>query len=801
MSEERLAGMEAKMDQLTNLVNVTLEAVNTVMANIPTPERGRPPPYRGRGRGRGILGAGRGQPHHHNEEELNSDSEESMMEEGNYLARDKDVKVEIPDFHGSLNPEDLLDWLRSVERVFEFKNYDDRKAFKVAILKLKGYASLWYENMKHQRIRDGKEPVRSWLKLRKKLKEKFIAKDYTQDIFIKLTQLKQEQLTVEAYLRSFEQLTLQCEVTEKPEQKIARFIEGLDPKIAGKLRMQQVWSFDEAINLALRIEKLGKVKPATPKFPTRTTFKPYTGVKMTEVPKPATQPTVDKGKAPMYPRTNPPLSRDKIKCFQCQGFGHFKKDCPSNRALTAMEIEEWEREGLVEYEEEETLVPTGMETERETDQGQVVAHPDTGHNLVLWRVMHSQPAPLEADQRSMIFRSRCTVQGRVCNLIIDGGSCTNVASTIMVSKLSLPTQEHPNPYKLRWLSKGSEVKVDKQCIVPFSIGKVYKDEVLCDVVPMDARHLLLGRPWEFDRIPLTRGRKIYDQGARQEQPVLFLLSRETNTEWNKDVPAEVQPLVKKYKEVFPAELPSGLPPLRGIEHHIDLVPGSVLPNRPAYRCDPTTTKELQHQIEELMTKGFVRESLSPCAVPALLVPKKDGSWRMCTDSRAINNITVKYRFPIPRLDDMLDELSGAQIFSKIDLRQGYHQYTLMTYSFTISPSEHVLHLEVIFKILREQKLYGKLEKCTFMVNEVAFLGYIISGRGISVDQEKIQAMQTWPVPQTITEVRGFHGLASFYRRFIKNFSSIVAPITECMRKGDFQWIEIAQQSPLRGSKN
>ncbi|XP_074313537.1 uncharacterized protein LOC141648716 [Silene latifolia] len=740
MSEERLAGMEAKMDQLTNLVNVTLEAVNTVMANIPTPERGRPPPYRGRGRGRGILGAGRGQPHHQNEEELNSDSEESMMEEGNYLARDKDVKVEIPDFHGSLNPEDLLDWLRSIERVFEFKNYDDRKAFKVAILKLKGYASLWYENMKHQRIRDGKEPVRSWLKLKKKLKEKFIAKDYTRDIFIKSTQLRQERLIVEAYLRSFEQLTLQCEVTEKPEQKIARFIEGLDPKIAGKVRMQQVWSFDEAVNLALRIEKLGK------------------------------------------------------------GFGHFKKDCPSNRALTAMEIEEWEREGLVEYEEEETLVPTGMETERETDQGQVVAHPDTGHNLVLWRVMHSQPAPLEADQRSMIFRSRCTVQGRVCNLIIDGGSCTNVASTIMVSKLSLPTQEHPNPYKLRWLSKGSEVRVDKQCIVPFSIGKVYKDEVLCDVVPMDACHLLLGRPWEFDRntthqgkenvyvfkhngkrvtlTPLPPNQRGYGspnmpeevngvlflseaamiKELRQEQPVLFLLSRETNTEWNKDVPAEVQPLIKKYKEVFPAELPSGLPPLRGIEHHIDLVPGSVLPNRPAYRCDPTTTKELQHQIEELMTKGFVRESLSPCAVPALLVPKKDGSWRMCTDSRAINNITSQ------------------------------------------SQSEHVLHLEVIFKILREQKLYGKLEKCTFMVNEVAFLGYIISGRGISVDQEKIQAMQTWPVPQTITEVRGFHGLASFYRRFIKNFSSIVAPITECMRKGTSNGLKLLS-SPLRRSKS
>ncbi|XP_074302904.1 uncharacterized protein LOC141637238 [Silene latifolia] len=600
MSEERLAGMEAKMDQLTNLVNVTLEAVNTVMANIPTPERRKPPPYRRRGRGRGILGAGTGQPHHQDEEELNSESEESMMEEGNFLARDKDVK------------------------------------------------------------------------------------------------LRQEQLSVEAYLRNFEQLTLQCEVTQKPEQKITRFVEGLDPKIASRVRMQQVWSFDEAVNLALRIEKLGKVKPVTPKFPIRPTFKPYTGVKITETPKPATQPTADKGKAPMYPKTNPPLSRDKIKCFQCQGFGHFEKECPSNRALTAMEIEEWEREGLVEYEEEETLAPSEMEVEKETDQGQVVAHPDTGHNLALWRVMHSQPAPLEADQRFMIFKSRCTVQGRVCNLIIDGGSCTNVASTIMVCKLSLPTQQHPSPYKLRWLNKGTEVRVDKQCIVPFSIGKVYKEEVLCDVVPMAGKENVYAFKHNGKKVTLTplppnqrgygspnmheevNGVLFLSKAAmvrelKQEQLVLFLLSREINTEEEPDVPAEVQPLIHKYKEVFPTELPSGLPPLRGIEHHIDLVPGSVLPNRPAYRCDHTATKELQHQIEELMTKGFVKESSSPYVVPALLAPKKDGTWRMCTNSRAINNITVKYRFPIPSLGDMLDELSGAQIFSKIDLKQGYHQ--------------------------------------------------------------------------------------------------------------------------------
>ncbi|RVW46460.1 Transposon Ty3-I Gag-Pol polyprotein [Vitis vinifera] len=117
--------------------------------------------------------------------------------------------------------------------------------------------------------------------------------------------------------------------------------------------------------------------------------------------------------------------------------------------------------------------------------------------------------------------------------------------------------------------------------------------------------------------------------------------------------------VKEYEDVFPNDVPSGLPPIRGIEHQIDFVSSATIPNRPAYRSNPEETKELQRQVEELLTKGHVRESLSPCVVPVLLVPKKDGTWRMCVDCRAINNITVKYRHPIPRLDDMLDELHGS----------------------------------------------------------------------------------------------------------------------------------------------
>jgi hypothetical protein len=139
------------------------------------------------------------------------------------------------------------------------------------------------------------------------------------------------------------------------------------------------------------------------------------------------------------------------------------------------------------------------------------------------------------------------------------------------------------------------------------------------------------------------------------------------------LPPIVANSLQEYADVFLCEVPAGLLPLRGIEHLIDLILGASLPNRAPYRTNPKETKEIQRQVQELLEKGYVRESLSPCAIPVILVPKKDGSWYLCVDCRAINNITIRYHHPIPHLHDMLDELSGAVVFSKVDLRSGYRQ--------------------------------------------------------------------------------------------------------------------------------
>lgn len=799
--------------------------------------------------------------------------------------------TELPEFNGSADPEVYLEWERKIDRMFDFKDLDDEKRCKYAILKLSKSASLWYEGLKARRIRDRKEKISSWESLKRKLRKRYVPSNHRLNLYKKISDLVQGKMSVTEYIDEFENLCLMGELEENEEQRMSRFLRGLNKNIAFAVELCNYSDFNTLSTLCLKIENQNKSRYNAG----GSSGWSKGGVSGSAAAAPSTKPNVTQPKqVEPTPKQSSAASKETslstVRCFKCQGFGHYARACPNKRVVTLREAVSM-RDELIKEEEESggNVDMDGLEIVEDVDDEIEEYGPPIYDTLVL-RTLQAKTAPLDGDQRNQIFYTKCQVKDKWCSVIVDGGSCTNAASTEMVSKLGLLTTKHPKPYALHWLDNGSSIKVTRQTSVGLTMGS-YVDEILCDVVPMDASHILLGRPWQFDRDVTHRGRSNeYELNYKGKKMVLkpmassevrsmttqrgkkpsltmfatenevknaidngelvYLLIAKNTKQDDIETPLkqQLEAVLGEYEDVFPIELPIGLPPIRGIEHQIDLIPGAPLPNKAAYRCNPEETKELQRQIEELISMGYVRESMSPCAVPTLLVPKKDGSWRMCIDSRAVNNITIKYRFPIPRLDDMLDELHGSVIFSKIDLRSGYHQirmregdewktafktkhglyeWLVMPFGLTNAPStfmrlmnevlkpflgkfvvvylddilvysrsseEHFTHLKQIFETLRAQKLYGKKEKCDFLVESVVFLGYVVSKDGVSVDPTKVDAIKTWPSPTTVSEVRSFHGLASFYRRFIQNFSTITSPITECLKKGAFVWNEQAQKA-------
>uniref|UniRef100_A0A2N9HHC6 Reverse transcriptase domain-containing protein n=1 Tax=Fagus sylvatica TaxID=28930 RepID=A0A2N9HHC6_FAGSY len=245
------------------------------------------------------------------------------------------------------------------------------------------------------------------------------------------------------------------------------------------------------------------------------------------------------------------------------------------------------------------------------------------------------------------------------------------------------------------------------------VNNKYLDEVLCDVVPMHADHILLGRPWQYDRRVTHDGFKNMYSFVKGGKTIK--LAPLTPSQVYED---QLKLKIEEFEDVFPEEMPN-----------------EILSN-------PEETKELQRQVEDLMSKGYVRESMSPCAVPVLLVPKKDGTWRMCVDCRAINNITVKYRHPIPRLDDMFDELHGSCIFSKIDLKSGYHQIRMKEGD----------EWKTAFKT--KYGLYEWLVMPFGLTNAPStFMRLMNHVLRIEVDEEKVKAIKEWPTPKSIAKDR------------------------------------------------
>ncbi|XP_026456193.1 uncharacterized protein LOC113357124 [Papaver somniferum] len=548
----------------------------------------------------------------------------------------------------------------------------------VLTMRFHGRAAAWWTQLKTTRARLGKPKIMSWDKLTSKLKKTFLPYNYDQLMFQRLHTIRQGTRSVADYSTEFFLLLNRVDIQDSERQLVAWFTAGLRQQIQHTINLFHPLTMSEAHQKALTIEAQ-----------TKSSFSSWYTVRSS---RPNHTPTATddavsvKADTPIVPALDNRQTRpNSLRCFSCGDIGHRQSNCPTrNRRCLLLDTAGNDVEVIYD---EEAAEPQD-EVEVLTD--------DSGPALMLRRVCLAPRGTDINPQRHNLFHSKCTIGSKVHKFIIDSGSSENVIAEEVLNKLQLSTELHPNRYKLAWLDRKTDVLITRRALISFSVGDSYKDQIHCDVALMDACHLLLGSPWLFDlrvqhdgyrntysfrynnrnftlqpSLPekqhtpsapvLLLQQKAFEQTLREEGCVLILINSVVR-EPLPSPPEHFQRLLEEFQDVFPNELPPGLPPLRDIQYHIDLISDVVLPNRAHCRMSPSEHEELRRQVEDFVLKGYLRESLSPCAVPALLIPKNYGSWRMCADSRAINKITVHYRFPIPRLDDLLDQIGAATDF-------------------------------------------------------------------------------------------------------------------------------------------
>nr|GEX89364.1 putative reverse transcriptase domain-containing protein [Tanacetum cinerariifolium] len=495
-----------------------------------------------------------------------------------------------------------------LEEVFEFKEVPKKKRVSLIATKLRGRASAWWQQLKLTRERVGKLRVTDWVKMKKLLRENFIPHNYQRLMYQRLLNLKQGTKYVEDITTKFFQLITRNDIQDIKDQLVSRYIGGLRVQIMKSVNLFDPVTLSDAHQCALAFEKQNR-QFGSSSSPAITGGASGLGN--------ATSRFVPNQTKVVSGNTGPVskgVGGSNLKCFNCGEPGHRQSECKmAGKKTLFIDLEEDDEEAGREY----NKTPV-YDTEPEYKEEYVSE--DVGVSLVVRRSCLTPKADGDNWLRHNIFQSTCTILGKVFTFVCDSGSCDNLIAAGAVQKLELKTEDHPKPYKLQWLRKGGEMTVCKRVHVTFSVGKTYKDNVWCDV---------------------------FEEELEVGDDVFVLIGKEVAED--SEIPKTMIPLLKEFSDVFPDELPDGLPPL------------------------PT-------------------------------------------------------------------------------------------------------------------------KKCVFMTPKVLFLGYVVSGDGIQVDESNVAAIQKWPTPTTITEVWSFHGLASFYRRFIPNSSAIMAPLTDCMKGKSFVWTEEAEMA-------
>jgi ribonuclease HI len=732
----------------------------------------------------------------------------------------------------------------------EVVHADDRDKVLLAVQQLRGPALAWWQS-----YREMNEDANTmlWDRFVKVFKEHHIPRSVMKLKLEEFMSLQQGNLSVTEYLHKFTELSRYAsEVLKTDEQKQDAFLRGLDPEIRTLLGVSIYPDFNTLVNKAITTAKHKKeeMKDKKRKFESKKVFHQekaqktqhpaYSGPKSHSVVsykvptasfrQPSqSAPAKTQGINHTQSAGGSQLTNPKA-CFNCRETGHFIANCPyKNKPAPSV------FSNSVNGPKQASGASRGAPAKSQQSFGKA-------------KVNHVYAE--EAEDAPGVILGEFLVQSVLATVLFDSGASHSFISSSFVEANNVDTVALKRP--LITQSPGGHIPCHLGVIgIPINLSGVV---FLANLVVLNSQGIdvILGMDW------LTKHRGSIACAERtvtvtnhhgetvtchvkvsRPGPMLHNLKAET--------PKEV-PVVAEYMDMFPEELP-GMPPEREVEFAIDLVPGTAPIAKRPYRMAAPELAELKKQLDELLQKGYIRPSSSPWGAPVLFVKKKDGSMRLCVDYRALNEVTIKNKYPLPRIDDLFDQLKGAKFFSKIDLRSGYYQlrirpedvpktafvtrygqyeFTVMPFGLTNAPAyfmnlmnkvfmeeldqfvvvfiddilvysrsaeEHEQHLRVVLGKLRSHQLYAKFSKCEFWLQKVSFLGHVLTAEGVAVDPEKVTAVSEWKQPTSVSEIRSFLGLAGYYRRFIEGFSKIARPMTELLKKDKkFVWTEACERS-------
>ncbi|KAL0546449.1 hypothetical protein IC582_016357 [Cucumis melo] len=743
-------------------------------------------------------------------------------------------------------------WLSSLETIFRYMKCPEDQKVQCAVFMLTDRGTAWWETT--ERMLGGDVSQITWQQFKESFYAKFFSASLRDAKRQEFLNLEQGDMTVEQYDAEFDMLSrFAPEMIATEAARADKFVRGLRLDIQGLVRAFRPATHADALRLAVDLslqERANSSKTAgrgstsgqkrkaeqQPVPVPQRNFRPGGEFRSFQQ-KPFEAGEAARGKPLCTTCGKHHLGRCLFgtrTCFKCRQEGHTADRCP--------------------------LRVTGIA------QNQGAGAPHQGRVFATNRT--------EAEKAGTVVTGTLPVLGHYALVLFDSGSSHSFISSAFVSHARLGVE--PLRHVLSVSTPSGECMLSKEkvkaCQIEIAGHVIEVTLIVLDMLDFD---VILGMDWlaanhasidcsrkEVTFNPHSMASFKFKGGGSKSLPQVIsairaskLLSQGT---WailasvvdtrEADVSLSSEPVVRDYPDVFLEELP-GLPPHREVEFAIELEPGTVPISRAPYRMAPAELKELKVQLQELLDKGFIRPSVSPWGAPVLFVKKKDGSMRLCIDYRELNKVTVKNRYPLPRIDDLFDQLQGATVFSKIDLRSGYHQlrikdedvpktafrsryghyeFIVMSFGLTNAPAvfmdlmnrvfrefldtfvivfiddiliyskteaEHEEHLRMVLQTLRDNKLYAKFSKCEFWLKQVSFLGHVVSKAGVSVDPAKIEAVTGWTRPSTVSEVRSFLGLAGYYRRFVENFSRIATPLTQLTRKGaPFVWSKACEDS-------